>query len=41
MVSYADRLSSYEQQKRRLQTAGLTPTEYERQIRELAKKYRI
>ena len=41
MQDYDERLYQYEQHKRRLQTAGLTPTEYDRQIRALAKKYSI
>lgn len=36
-----NKLKLYEQEKRKLQQLNLTPEEYEKRIRELAKKLRI
>lgn len=40
-MRYADRLTRYEEEKRALRYAGLTSAEYDRRIRELARKWRV
>ncbi len=40
-MSYSERLRRYEQEKRRLQSMNLTYREYEKALRELARKWRV
>lgn len=40
-MSYAERLNRYEAEKRALRYAGLSSAEYDRRIKELARKWRI
>ena len=39
--SYSERLARYEQEKTRLQRMKLSPDEYQKLLREAAKKWRI
>lgn len=40
-LPYSVRIKLYEAEKAELQTMGLTPNEYARQVNKLAKKYNI
>ena len=40
-MTYNERLRRYEQEKRRLQSMNLTCREYEKALRELARKWNI
>lgn len=40
-MTYSERLKHYEEEKKRLDSIGLTPFEYENMIRSLARKWRV
>ena len=40
-MTYQDRLHRYEQEKRKLQELNLSAREYEKRIREIARRWRV